>query len=122
MGPPIFSVCSADLAVAALLGSGPDCRLFPLGEAPEIPGKPYAVWSITSGSPKNYLSGRPGVDTFTLQVDVFADTDGAATAVTTALCEAIEPHASVVRWGVADPDPKTREPHQSFGVDWIVRR
>ncbi|MCV4343236.1 DUF3168 domain-containing protein [Pseudomonas capsici] len=122
MDAPIFAVCSADSGVSALLGAGVDCRLYSFGEAPEGVQKPYAVWSLISGSPENYLHGRPDADGFTLQVDVYAGTAGAATAVTKALRDAIELHAYIVRWGASDRDPDTKDYHRGFDVDWIVRR
>lgn len=122
MEPPIFAVCSSNPGVAALIGSGIDCRLFSFGEAPEKIQKPYAVWNLISGSPENYLAGRPDTDGFTLQVDVYAATGSAILAVTKALCAAIEPIACIVRWGATDRDPVTKDYHRSFDVDWIVRR
>lgn len=122
MEAPIFAICSADPGVAALIGSGIDCRLYSFGMAPENPLKPYVVWSVISGSPENYLAGRPDADGFTLQVDVYAATGGPVLAVTKALCAAIEPLAYVVRWGATDRDNETKDFHRSFDVDWIVRR
>ena len=122
MEAPIFAICSADPGVAALLGTGVDCRLYSFGEGPEKPLKPYAVWSVIAGSPENYLAGRPDADGFTLQLDVYAGTAAPVLAVTKALCTAIELRANVVRWGATDRDPKTKDYHRSFDVDWIVRR
>ncbi|HKS13894.1 MAG TPA: DUF3168 domain-containing protein [Pseudomonas sp.] len=122
MDPPIFSVCSSDAGVGALLGAGVDCRLFSFGEAPAGTVKPYVVWNLISGSPENFLAGRPDADGFTLQVDVYAATGGSVQAVTKALCAAIEPRAYVARWGATDRDPTTKDYHRSFDVDWIVRR
>ncbi|QZI72884.1 DUF3168 domain-containing protein [Pseudomonas protegens] len=122
MEAPIFAVCSTDPGVTALLGAGVDCRLYSFGEAPEKPVKPYVVWSLIAGSPENFLAGRPDADSFTLQVDVYAATAAPVLAVTKAICAAIELRAYVVRWGATDRDPKTKDYHRSFDVDWIVRR
>lgn len=122
MEAPIFAVCSTDPGVAALLGAGVDCRLVSYGLAKKGTAKPYAVWSVISGSPENYLASRPDADSFTLQVDVYAKTGESALAVTRALCAAIESRAYVVRWGSTDRDPVTEDFHRSFDVDWIVRR
>lgn len=122
MDPPIFAVCSAYPAVAALLGAGVDCRLYSFGEAPEGTPKPYVVWSLIAGSPENYLASRPDADGFTLQVDVYALAGGTVGHVINALRDAIEPHAYIVRWGATDRDPTTGDAHRSFDVDWIVRR
>lgn len=122
MEVPIFAVCSTDPGVTALLGAGIECRLYSFGEAPQKPVRPYVVWSMITGSPENYLAGRPDADSFTLQLDVYAATVAPVRAVTEALCAAIEPRAYVVRWGATDRDPETKDYHRSFDVDWIVRR
>jgi len=122
MLPPIFAVCAAETAVTAALGAAPT-RLYPFGEAPQGVALPYAVWRvIPGGGPANFLGDRPDVDRFTLQVDVYATTGSAASAVTVALRDAIEPHAYITRWGDQDTDPDTGHRHIGFDVSWHVQR
>ncbi|SDF69822.1 Protein of unknown function [Onishia taeanensis] len=121
MLPPIFTICAADAAVTALLGSDPT-RLHPFGKAPQRVALPYAVWRIPTGAPENYLDSAPDVDRWRLQVDVYAGNGNDATAVTEALRDAIEPHAHIVRWGDTDTDPETGNRHISFDVSWHVPR
>lgn len=45
-----------------------------------------------------YLGTLPDYDSFSLQVDVYADTVSSVTAVAKALRDAIEPHAYITRW------------------------
>ncbi|MBJ7371798.1 hypothetical protein BJN42_11810 [Pseudomonas koreensis] len=118
---PIFAVCAADAAVIALLGAQPT-RLYPFGEAPEGVIKPYAVWQLLTGSPDNYLSGRPDIDGYTLQVDVYATTAGDARAVTQAIARAIELKANITRWGGETKDSATKLYRSSFDIDWLVPR
>ena len=118
---PIFAVCAADTGVRALLGVIPH-RLYPFGEAPEGVAKPYAVWQLVTGSPENYLAGRPDIDGFTLQVDVYAVTASSARAVTDAITHAIELKANVVRWGGESKDAETTLYRSSFDIDWLVPR
>ena len=118
---PIFAVCAADVGVRALLGVTPH-RLYPFGEAPEGVTKPYAVWQLVTGSPENYLSGRPDLDGFTLQVDVYASTATSARAVTDAIAHAIELKANVVSWGGESKDTATNLYRSSYDVDWLVPR
>jgi len=118
---PIFAVCAADAGVTALLGAGPT-RLYPFGDAPEGVVKPYAVWQLVTGSPENYLAGRPDMDGYTLQVDVYAATAVAARAVTTAISHAIELSAYVTRWGGETKDTETKLYRSSFDIDWLVPR
>ncbi len=122
MTPPIELVCAADPGVTALLGSGVDLRIYPFGEAPEGVLKPYAVWQLVNGSPENYLAGRPDVDGFTLQVDVYGTTSKSVRQVREAISDAIELRAYVTRWGGESRDTATKNFRASFDVDWIVRR
>jgi hypothetical protein len=121
MFPPIFQVAAADPGVTALLGTAP-VRLYPFGEAPEGTPLPYAVWQVASGSPENYLAGRPDLDGFTLQIDVYAATGASARAVGAALRDAIELRANITRWGGESRDPETGSYRISFDADWYVHR
>lgn len=121
MFPPIFQVAAADPGVTALLGTDP-VRLYPFGEAPEGTPLPYVVWQLASGSPENYINQRPDMDSFTLQVDVYAATGASARAVGTALRDSIELRAHITRWGGESRDPETKSYRISFDVDWWVKR
>ena len=121
MFPPIFQVAAAEPGVTALLGTGP-VRLSPFGEAPEGTALPYAVWQLVSGSPENYLAGRPDIDGFTLQIDAYAATGTSARAVGAALRDAIELRAYVTRWGGESKDEATGRYRLSFDVSWWVAR
>lgn len=121
MQPPIFRVCAADPAVTALLGTDP-VRLFPFGEATHSAARPYAAWQVITGSPENYLAGRPDADGWTLQVDVYADTGVSATDAATAIRDAIELSAYVVRWGGQSRDRETQLYRISFDAAWITHR
>lgn len=121
MFPPIFQVAAADPGVTALLGTAP-VRLWPFGEAPEGTALPYAVWQLVAGSPENYLAGRPDMDGFSLQIDVYAATGSSARAVGKALRDAIELNAYIVRWGGESRDNETNRYRLSFDVDWLTPR
>lgn len=118
---PIFPVCAASSEVISLIG-GDHLRLYPFGQQDDDVFYPYAVWQNIGGSPENYLAQRPDADSFSLQVDVWADTPEQAIAVAKALRNAIEPHAYITRWGDQDRDTETKRYRYSFDVDWIVRR
>lgn len=123
--PPIFSTCSADSGVTGLFGSNP-CRVFPFGVAEGAtenrPTKPYAVWQVISGVPENYLGQRPDTDSWTLQIDVYADTATAARNGAVAIRDAIEPYSHVVGWRGESKDPDTKNYRCSFDVDWFTER
>ncbi|MDN5519196.1 DUF3168 domain-containing protein [Pseudomonas sp.] len=122
MTPPIVQACLQSPAVTALLGAGTGMRLYSFGEAEQGVAKPYAVWQIVSGSPENYLAGRPDLDSVTLQVDVYAATGDSARKVRDAIRDAVELDAYVTRWGVEGRDPETKNYRASFDVDWMVSR
>jgi len=121
MYPPIFEVSAASPAVTALLGASP-LRLWPFGEPPQNTPLPYAVWQTVSGQPENYLGQRPDADSWSLQVDVYADTATSARNVAKALRDAIEPTAYITRWGGDGRDSETNHYRYSFDVDFIVQR
>ena len=52
----------------------------------------------TSTVPQRTTRQTSDADSYTLQVDVYADTVASATSVATALRDAIEPHAYITRW------------------------
>lgn len=121
MFPPIFKVCADDAGVQAALGNNP-VRLYPFGEAPQGVATPYAAWQTIGGSPENYLDKPPDIDSFSLQVDVYAATDTAARDAAKALRDAIEPHAHVTRWGGEWRETETKHYRVSFDVDWWTPR
>ena len=83
---------------------------------------PYVVWQNVNGAPENYLGQRPDADTWSLQVDAWADTPDEVIAVAAALRDAIEPHAHITRWGGQERSPETKRYRYSFDVNWIVKR
>lgn len=125
MTPPIFAAVNVP-AVQALLktGSGP-LRFYLFGMAPQDVAYPYAVWRQISGTPENYIGDRPDMDTFTLQVEVYANpTQGPAVTrqISGALATAIEGHAHVTFWMGEDRDPDTKNYVSRFQCDWWVNR
>lgn len=121
MQPPIFVASTLSPAVTALLGTDPT-RFYPFGEAPSGTALPYAVWQVISGSPENYLAGRPDMDGWTLQIDVYADTGSSASDAARAIRDAIELKAHIVRWGQQERDRETNRFRISFDVEWLDPR
>jgi hypothetical protein len=121
MYPPIFSVAAADAGVTAVLGSNPT-RLYPFGEASQGVASPYAVWQVVTGSPENYLAERPDLDSYTVQIDIYGDTGAQVIAAATAVRDAIELEAYIVRWGGQTKDPTTGRYRISFDSDWHTPR
>lgn len=119
--PPIFQVVAADPAVTALIGANP-VRFYLFGMAPDKPTGTYCVWQVINGSPENYLAGRPDVEAYGLQVDVYASTAAAARAAGQAIEYAIELVARVTSYNGETRDTETTLYRYSFDVDWIVQR
>lgn len=120
MFPPIFTVCAADSAVQAALGSNP-VRFVPFWSKTR-PAKPYAVWQVIGGAPENYLGDVPDTDSWAVQVDVYADTLTEARTAAQALRDAIEPVAYITSWRGEDRDPTTDTYRYSFDTEWIAKR
>lgn len=121
MYPPIFATATASLDVTQKLGSNPT-RFYLFGQAAQNTAKPYGVWQLISGSPYNQLKGVPGMDRYTVQVDVYATTVTAAREAAEALRDAFEPVAYVVGWRGESRDTATQHYRVGFDIDWHVPR
>ncbi|WP_373203270.1 tail completion protein gp17 [Citrobacter amalonaticus] len=118
---PFFSVCSVNLKVKELLGDDP-VRIYPFGMHDDGLVYPYAVWQNIDGEPENYLKQNPDIDRYSIQVDVYGDTDEDTIAVARALRDAIQSKAYITRWNAQGRDPETLKYRYSFDVDWLVNR
>ena len=119
--PPIFQVAAADLAVTALLGVRP-VRLYWFGLAPPKPAGTYCVWQVISGSPENFLAGRPDAEAYSLQLDIYAASADEARAAGHAIEYAVELSATITSYNGESRDVETGLYSYSFDVDWIVQR
>jgi phosphoribosylformylglycinamidine (FGAM) synthase-like enzyme len=121
MIPPIFTICKNDAGVTALLGSSP-VRVYPFGYVDAAVQKPYAVWQLISGSPNHCLGGSIDGNEYTIQVDVYGETDSAVINAASAICTAVtaSPVASVANYNGTSRDQETKNYRYSFSVDFIV--
>jgi hypothetical protein len=121
---PIYELAKASAAVQALLGANP--RFTPFGAAPQkgepLYGVPYAVYQTIYGSPENYLSQRPDMDNWGVQVDAYARTAPEANAVAVALREALEGVAHVTAYNGDAKDAATGLFRYSFTVEFWTPR
>lgn len=103
----LFPLLNASTPVKALLGSNP-LRVYPWGEAPQNPTKPYAVYSVYSGIPENYLGNVPDIDNHGTQIDIYANTGVSCSACYVAIRDAIEGtnHVTSFQTPTLDPDTK----------------
>ncbi len=117
MFPPIFEICSADSNVQSNLGASP-CRLYAFGRAGDAPTYPYAVWQTVSGVPENYLGQVPDIDSWTTQVDIYAQNGLDARNAAQAIRDAVEPYAYVTSFDGEGRDPDTLAYRYTMTVDW----
>lgn len=123
MYPPIFPPVKASSACRALLQGGTgEMRFYQFGLAPQNVQKPYAVWQRVFGQPYNHMNEVPNTDTFTLQVDIYADSAESSRNVAVAIRDAVEPLAYITNWLNESRDPETKNFRFGFQVDWIVER
>lgn len=123
--PPIFAAVNVAPVQALLKAPGGELRFYLFGRAPQNVIKPYAVWRQAYGSPENYLGNRPDMDSFGVQVDVYADpAQGPAVARTVAMAirDAIETKSYITAWRGESRDPDTNNYVFSFDSDWLTPR
>lgn len=118
---PLFEIASQSAAVRVLLGEKP-VRFFPFGEAPQNVRTPYGVWQLVSGVPENKLAGEPDEDTYTVQIDAYADSGAQARAVGAALRDSLESSGYVVSYNGEGKETDTRLFRFSFSMDLMVDR
>ena len=125
MYPPVFPLINASSAVKAIIGANP-VRFYQFGLAKQPPVYPYAVWRRVFGAPENYLGDRPGIDSFSIQIDCYAtgNADGANTVRTlaAAIRDAIEAQCHITSWLGESIDPETKSHTFSFQADFWVNR
>ena len=121
MYPPVFKYAFASAQVKALLGSDP-LRVYMFGMAPDGVTYPYAVWQVVGGAPENYINDLPDIDSFNVQVDVYATSAEQARQCAMALRDAFEPYAHVVSWRGESKDDETGSFRSGFDLDWWTNR
>jgi hypothetical protein len=121
MYPPIFATAVRSPQVLSLLGTNPT-RLYMFGMAPQGVQYPYAVWRTFSGAPENYLGDDPDIDSFGIQVDVYAESPDSARECAMALRNALQRSAHIVSWRGESRDPETDSWRSSFDLDWWTER
>lgn len=124
--PPIFAAVNVAPVQALLKTGGGELRFYLFGRAPQGVALPYAVWRTAYGSPENYLGDTPDIDSFGIQIDVYAAPTSAGSdqvrAIAQALRDAIEPVAYITSWRGESRDPETGNYVFSFDSDWLTPR
>lgn len=107
MFPPVFPNLMESDAVKALVGAPPNARVYEAEAAPSAVA-PYVVWALVGGAPEASLDAAPTTDQTTIQVDCYAATVGARTALVFAVRDALEKYAEMT--GVIADERTTTEP------------
>lgn len=118
-----FQICFVSAPLKVLLGDSP-MRVYGFGMAPQDVARPYVVWQPITGAPENNLSEPADSDSYSLQVDVYADTEAQAVQVAQALRDAVEEsgNAYVGTWNGLLRDTETQLSRFGMGVELIVLR
>lgn len=109
--PPVYALLSGAAAVTTLVAD----RIHAQGYAGDSPQAPYITWQIVTGTPGNYVSGRPGTDDVRVQVDAWAKDPATAQAIGAAVAAALELAAQGVSFF---DDYDSDAALYRFGSDW----
>ena len=86
MFAPIYKTLNT-AAVQAIIGDKP--RIYSSGMAPQGATLPYITWFVVAGDPYDHLSGPPGADNDTVQIDCWAGPDDRQELVCVNLAKAV---------------------------------
>lgn len=120
MLPPIYTTLQASSIIRGIFGARP--RIYRMGEAPAKTSDPYAVWQLVSGVPENQLSGTPGHDRDTVQIDIYSTTDSGCEQAAIAVRDQMETVTHMTAYRTLPRDTETRNFRISMDFDyWYAR-
>ena len=106
MLPAVFPILAGDSDVTGFIGSAP-ARVYRHGEAPQGVARPYVTWFLSSGIPENTLGELPLVDSYSVQIDCWSDSDAEVEQLAEAVRNAIEAEHHITSFGPNGRDPET---------------
>lgn len=106
MNPDLFPLLNASAPVKLLMGANP-LRVWPWGQAPDNPKKPYAVYEVYNANPENYLDQVPDIDNKGTQINIYADSAASLEACYLAIRNTLEPHAHMTSFATPALDEET---------------
>lgn len=121
MIPTIYAWLIADPTVVGLLGSGSNLKVY-RDEAPQETSAPYVRWTLVGGTPENYISEAPGIDTSRYQFDVFALTQAQCDQIYAAVRNVLEQRGHIVSFNLTERDVETKNYRISFDMQFWVNR
>lgn len=122
MTPAVFAIVSASSACRAALGSPPNMRFYPFGEAPQATGTVYAVWQMPFSSPANYLGQVPDSDNARVQIDVYGASQASVEAAATAIRDAVQEHANMINAAQRPRGATTRNYGYMLDFEFVTSR
>ena len=105
MNSEMFQILTANAAVQQFLGS--PVRVYPWSRAPQNCPRPYAVYSVITALPENYLGNLPDLDRKTVQINVYATTGENLEDCFRVIRDALEPHAHMTSYATSALDVDT---------------
>lgn len=85
--------------------------------------RPHACHQLVSGAPENTLDCLPGYDSYSIQVDAYAETASDARDVASAIAHAVEKSMNyVTSWDGEDVESETGLYRVTFTCEFWVKR
>jgi hypothetical protein len=86
VSPPVYALLSAPGSNTSAIVAD---RIYK-GRAPQGATKPYVVWQVVGGHAEGYVSGRPGMDEFRVQLNAWSKDQDEAETLAAALVADLE--------------------------------
>lgn len=118
MLPNLYQILSNNTTVNTIISG----RVYRHGSAPQMTEKPFIIWQLTSGSPENTLGNIPDIDSLSIQVDCYHQTDAGVIELATAVRDTLEPLAHMTGIPVDQREDETRLYRMTLEFDWWLYR
>ena len=118
MFPPIYQVLHGAADVATIVQT----RITRHGNAPQDSTRPYVTWLLVGATPENQLSGLPGHDRCTVQIDCWHPQDRGVQDLAEAVRAAMEPTSHMTGLLANERDVETKLYRVAMQFDyWLPR-
>lgn len=118
MFPPVYQTLRANATVLAAVGD----RIGAPGEVPQDTSSPYITWFIVIGQPHDTISEPPESDFTSVQIDCWAEDEGAVRSLAVAVRAALDAVGVHNRIAVHLREPNTKLYRVGIEADFITQR